>query len=256
MKTIRVLIADDEAVARDLLRSMLREHPGVEIVAECADGCAALQAIRRKRPDVALLDIRMPELNGLEVAGSLEPAEAPEIVFVTAYDKFAVDAFDLHALDYLLKPFDERRLSRALDRVRERLSEKRSADASQRLDAFLSRLDDIGRPLERVAVKRGTETVVVRFRDVDWIESEANYVRLHGGADSFLLRSTLSGLEARLDRRRFVRIHRGVIVNVDRIDRMFPQGHGDYRVRLQDGTELRLSRRFKDRLDRQLGSAR
>ena len=253
MKTIRAILADDEPVARDLLRGMLASCPDVEVVAECADGEQAVQAIRQERPDVAFLDIRMPRLSGLEAAASLAADETPYIVFVTAFDDFAVRAFELHALDYLLKPFDESRLSRTVERVRESLKLSRAARTAERLDGFLGQLERIGKSIERVAVKQGSETVILSLRDVAWIESEANYVRLHNDRGAHLLRSTLSGIASRLDPARFVQIHRGTIVNVERIERLSSCGRGDYRVVLRDGTELKLSRRFRSRLDPLLG---
>lgn len=256
MNPIRAILADDEPVARDLLRSMLQDCAGVEIVAECADGHQAVQAIRRERPHVAFLDIRMPRLNGLEVAASLATSELPHIVFVTAFDEFAVQAFELHALDYLLKPFDEQRLARTMERVRGTMAQAGATKTVERFEAFLGRLDRIGRSLERVAVKQGADTVILSLRDVQWIESEANYVRLHAGTRSYSLRSTLKGIEGRLDANRFVRIHRGTIVNIDSVERLVPCGRGDYRVLLRGGVELTLSRRFREHLTRLLGGAR
>jgi two-component system LytT family response regulator len=254
MSAIRALIADDERPARQLLRSMLGEHDGVEVVAECTDGHETVRAIRRSRPDVAFLDIRMPKLDGLEVAASLERDERPHLVFVTAFDEFAVRAFELHALDYLLKPFDEQRLALTMGRVRASLGRAGVARTAERFEAFLDRLDRIGRSLERVAVKQGADTVILPLREVCWIESEANYVRLHAVSGAYTLRSTLAGLETRLDGNRFARIHRGTVVNVEFVERLTPCGRGDYTVQLRDGTELKLSRRFRERLAGLLGA--
>ncbi len=252
MKSIRVLLADDEPVARQLLRSMLGDHTDVEIVAECPDGQQAVQAIRKERPQVAFLDIRMPRLNGLEVAASLGAQDRPHIVFVTAFDEFAVRAFEAHALDYLLKPFTEQRLAQTMDRVRTTLSRGDATKTAKQVETFLGRLDRIGRSLERVAVRQGAATVILPLRTVQWIESEANYVRLHTGNDSYMLRSTLKNLEGRLDANRFVRVHRGTIVNIDSVKRMIPCGRGDYRLLLSGGAEAKLSRRFRARLTRLL----
>ncbi len=242
---LRVLIVDDEPPARDKLREVLGQMPGVEIVGEAGDGLTAAQAIQDVRPDLVFLDVRMPELDGFGVLAAL-PAEAlPLVVFVTAFDTFAVRAFDVHAVDYVLKPFDRERLAESVTRARERLGAARSRDREQRMLELMTELAPRQRPLERVLVKSGTRFEFVRLADIDWIEAAGNYVTLHAGARAPLLRHTLNGLERQLDPERFRRIHRSVIVNLDRIKDIRALANGEYCARLADGTELRVSRSYR-----------
>ncbi len=252
-EVIRTLIVDDEALARDGVRIHLQQQPDFEVVGEAEDGTAAVNAIRELDPDVVFLDVQMPGLDGFGVLRELGAAALPEIVFVTAYDQFALQAFEAHALDYLLKPFDAERFGASLDRVRRQLTSRRRASVDDRLAALLADLDQRPQFLERVAVRSGSRIVILRTADIDWIEAAANYVKLHANGRSYLLRETMSGIERSLDPERFLRIHRSTIVNLDRVRELEPLFQGDYLVLLQDGTRLTSSRGYRDNMQRLLG---
>jgi two-component system LytT family response regulator len=243
---VRVLIADDEPLARRKLRGFLTRHDGFELVGEAADGSEAATAIADLEPDLVLLDIHMPGLDGFEVLSACGEAELPSVVFVTAYDEHAVQAFDVGAIDYLLKPIDAERFSEALDRVLER---RRSGERPHgALAEALARLGARTSSIERFLVRKRTRSLFVNARDVVWIEGAGNYVRLHVEGAQHSIRATLSELERRLDASRFVRIHKSTIVTLERIDRLEPWSHGDQLVILTDGTNLRMSRRYRDRI--------
>lgn len=244
VKPLRVLIVDDERLAREKLRRLLETEPAVEVLGECGNGRDALVAIRRDRPDLVLLDIQMPEMNGFEVLRRLGVADMPHFVFVTAYDEFAVKAFELEALDYLLKPFDGPRLRKALARVR-RAS---NAEWPARLNALLDRFDERDTRMTRILVRSEGRMHFVRVDEIDWIQAADNYARLHTGRETHLIRETLANLEGRLDPRRFVRVHRSAIVNADRIQELRTLFHGDYEVVLKGGTALPVGRNYKERL--------
>ena len=248
MDRIRVLIIDDEPPARAKVRRFLAADPEVELVGEAGSGPEAVAAIRTIAPDLIFLDVQMPGLDGFGVLEALDGQPLPHVVFVTAFDEYAVQAFEVHALDYLLKPFAPERFERAVDRAKERIREGGGDELDRRLRRALEELRPGPPALERLLVPSGEKQIVVDVGRIDWIEAEQNYVRLHVGAVSYLVRTTLSGLEARLDRRRFIRIHRSRIINADRVREIHPWSHGDQLVVLQDGTELLLSRRYRDRL--------
>jgi two-component system, LytTR family, response regulator len=246
---IRALIADDEPLARERLRSLLARHDDVEIVGEAANGAEAIEAIGELRPDLILLDVEMPRVDGFAVLEALDPEALPAVVFVSAHDQYAVRAFEAHALDYILKPFDEARVDRALTRVRGQLA--RSPGTSRQVDpGLLSLLEELRgrRRSDRLVVKSGGRVVFLRTEDIDWVEASGNYVRLHVGGEAHLLRESMKNMERRLDPSTFVRIHRSAIVNVDRIRELEPWFHGEYIVILRDGTRLTSSRVFSDRL--------
>jgi two-component system LytT family response regulator len=245
-EAMRVLIVDDEAPARDHVREVLERTPDVEVVAEAGDGISAAQAIQDLRPDVVFLDVRMPEMDGFEVLAALADGDVPLIIFVTAFDAFAVRAFDVHAVDYVLKPFDTERLQQAVVRAAERMKGIQGRDHELRLAKLLAEMPP--RPLERVLVKTGERFELVRLVDVEWIEAAGNYVTLHLGTRTPLLRHTLNGIERSLDPERFRRIHRSTIVNLDRVKDIRPLLGGEYCVRLLDGTELRVSRGYRHRI--------
>lgn len=251
MKT-RALIIDDEALARDRLRQLLREQPDIEVIGECADGLTAVEAIRKEAPDLIFLDIRMPELDGFGVLQAVDLEPMPVIVFVTAYDQFALRAFEVHAVDYLLKPFDRERFQTALQRALERVRHRESAALKERQAAVISELKPAPITADRVPIKSGGRVVFVKLDDIDWIESAHNYVELHVNKESHLLRETLGAFEARLAPEKFVRISRSTIVNIERIKELHHLFHGGYTVVLQNGTRLTLSRRYRDKLQ-QLG---
>lgn len=249
---IRTLIVDDEALARERLRQLLESEPEIEIIGECADGRAAVDAIRKHSPDLIFLDVQMPELDGFAVLEAVGTERLPVIVFVTAHDKFALRAFDVHAVDYLLKPFDRERFQAALRRALEQVSQRGAGAMDRRISALLAELRPPPTALERLAVKSGGRVVLVKTEDVDWIEAADNYVELHAGKETHLLRETLSALEEQLAPKKFIRISRSIIVNADRIKELEPLFHGEYQVTLSNGVKLTLSRGYRNKLP-QLG---
>ncbi|HEX2079342.1 MAG TPA: LytTR family DNA-binding domain-containing protein [Longimicrobium sp.] len=252
MEPVRVLIADDEPPARARLRRLLAADPRVELAGEAASGTEAVELIERLRPELVFLDIQMPGADGFGVLQAVDPAVLPHVVFVTAYDEYALRAFEVHAVDYLLKPFDADRFRTALARAMERVRARTPAGADAGLEERIRRVLAEARPapayLERVLVRAGTRAVFLRVDEVDWLQAEENYVRLHAGRESYLVRGTLAGLEERLDPARFIRVHRSHIVNVASIRELHPWSHGDWMIVLRDGRELMLSRRYRDRL--------
>jgi len=246
--TIRTLVAEDEPLARERIRSLLEEEPDMEVVAECGDGRSAVVAIREHRPDLVFLDIHMPEMGGFDVIREIGTDAMPPIVFVTAYDQFAVRAFDAHALDYVLKPFDEERFRTAVERARQAVRQRAPEWPLDRRLADL--LEGLQKPryLERLAVKSGGKIVLLRTEDVSWIGAEGNYARLHAGKKSYLMRETMTALEGKLDPTRFLRIHRSTIVAADAIAELEPLFQGDYVVILRDGTRLTSSRGYRGNL--------
>ena len=245
--TVRTLVVDDEAPARRRIRRLLADEPGVTVVGECGDGESAVTMIAAERPDLVFLDVQMPERDGFEVVTAIPPASLPAILFVTAYDRYALRAFEVHAVDYLLKPFTGERFRTALGRARERIASRTQDPA---LASFASSLRNRPSYLSRVTVRSGARTVFVELAAVDWLEAADNYVRLHVKQREYLVRETLAALEAQLDPDRFVRIHRSAIVQVDRIAETRPTSHGDAEVLLRDGRRLAASRTWRDRLQR------
>ena len=251
MKKIRTLIVDDESLARDRMRQLLQQEAEVEIIGECADGRTAITTIEAEAPDLIFLDVQMPELDGFGVVAALGAEASPVIVFVTAHDKFALRAFEIHAVDYLLKPFDRERFRRALHRAIEQVRHRESGAIIARQAALIASLKSL--PIgDRLAVKSGGHVVWVELDAVDWIGSADNYAELHVGAKTHLMRETMAALEARLDPRRFIRISRSVIVNAPRIKELKRLFYGGCELVLHDGTKLTLSRRYRDKLQ-QLG---
>ncbi|GJM44348.1 MAG: DNA-binding response regulator [Gemmatimonadota bacterium] len=251
---IRVLIVDDEPLARERLRSLLEKEDGIELIGECVDGRSAIETIDAEKPDLVFLDVQMPEFDGFDVLEAVEPNCRPVVVFVTAFDEYAVRAFEVHALDYVLKPFDRERFGAALGRARAEIGRSATGggDIDQRLEALLSELEDRRKRLERIVVKSGGRVFFLRTEDVDWIEAAGNYVELHVGAESHLLRETMNQLEKRLDPKLFLRIHRRIIVNVERIRQLEGVSHGEYVVVLKDGKRLGSSRGYRESVQRLL----
>jgi two-component system, LytTR family, response regulator len=243
----RILVVDDEPLARGRLKSLLRGAADVELIGEAGDGREAVEKIRTLKPDLVFLDIQMPELDGFGVLNELSDNERPAVVFVTAYDKFALKAFEVHAVDYLLKPFDKSRFETALRRALDQLALKQPSQVSEQLSALLADLRPRAHTPERIAVKSEGRVVFVNVSDIDWIEAADNYVALHAGKESHLLRETMNALESRLQKP-FLRISRSTIVNTDRIKELQPLFHGDYAVILKDGTKLTLTRGYRDKL--------
>jgi two-component system LytT family response regulator len=250
MAKIRTVIVDDEPLARRGIRSQLNEEKDFEIVSECRNGLEAVETIAEESPDLVFLDVQMPELDGFGVLEAVGVKKMPAVIFVTAYDKYALQAFDVHALDYLLKPIDPDRFTQALERARAQLNRTSIQDLSQRLQGLLNDLKGSRRAkyADRLVIKSAGRISFLDIADIDWIEAADNYVRLHVGRDQHLLRETLSGLDQRLDPDRFVRIHRSRIVNIQRVKELHPLFRGVYEIRLQDGTRLESGRGYKARL--------
>lgn len=250
---IRALVVDDEPLARDMIREMLENDSDVEIVAECANGREAVEAIKSLKPDLVFLDIQMPELGGFEVLESFDRDSTPYVIFVTAYDQYAVRAFEVHAFDYLLKPFDHERFDAAWNRVKEQIKLDQGGERDRHILALLEELKSGPRHLERLVIKNGGRVFFLNIDDVHCIESEGNYVRVFDNQKGYLLRETISSLEEQLDPRQFRRIHRSAIVKIDKIKEMQPWFHGEYRIILHGGAQLTLSRSYREKLHELLG---
>jgi two-component system LytT family response regulator len=250
---IRTLVVDDEPLARERVMSLLQQENDVEIVGECADGAQAVSAIQDRSPDLVFLDVQMPGCDGFEVIRNVGADRMPNVIFVTAYDEYALQAFEVHALDYLLKPFGKDRFQQTLRHAREALERRRAGDLGRRLLALVHDIKPEPQRVERLVVKSGGRVFFLRTDEIDWIEAAGNYVRLHLGTESHLFRETMNRMESRLDTRRFARIHRSRIVNTERIKELQPWFNGDYVVILRDGTRLTLSRGYREKLQQRLG---
>ena len=254
--SIRVLLSDDEALARGRLRGLLQAEPDLEIVGECPDGSSAIAAIEREKPDLVFLDVQMPEVDGFGVVEALQKSGIlPLTIFVTAYDRYAMRAFEVHALDYLLKPVNKDRLGEALGHVRKQLLHPSEATFQKRVLSMLATLDSREHSPARIIVKSDGEILCLKPNEIDWAESAGNYVCLHVGNVTHILRETITALENRLGARQFLRVHRSTLVNVDRIKTLKPSLYGDYSILLRDGTKLTLSRGFRESVLRRLGTA-
>jgi two-component system, LytTR family, response regulator len=245
---IRTIIVDDEPLAREGVRLHLEAEADVDIVGEAGSGEEAVSLIESVQPDLMFLDVQMPGLDGFGVLDAVGPALMPVTVFTTAYDEFAVRAFDAHAIDYILKPYDADRFQRALDRARDSVRSRRRSDVEASLGALLDELRARSQYVERLVVRSGGRIVILRVAEIDWIEAASNYVRLHAAGRDHLLRETMTALESKLNPSDFVRIHRSTIVRVDRIRELEPLFQGDYVVILEDGTRLTSSRGYRERL--------
>jgi two-component system, LytTR family, response regulator len=239
--TLKAAIVDDEELARGYIRELLRPHPEIEVVADCANGFEAVKAIGETSPDLLFLDVQMPKLDGFEVLELIDPARLPVVIFITAYDQYAMRAFDAHAVDYLLKPFDAARFERALERARSRLGERRPT------------LELPSAARERIVVKDGARVHVIPIGKLDYVEAQDDYVALHSEGKSFLKQQPIADVEAMLDPARFVRIHRSAIVNLERIARIEPYGKDSRLAILHDGTRLPVSRSGYARLMEAMG---
>jgi len=247
---VRVAIADDEPLARERLRAMLQGRDGYRIVAECNDGVQAAEALARHNIDLLFLDVQMPGLDGFQILEAVDAAPLPMIVFVTAFNDYALRAFDVSALDYLLKPFDKDRFEKTLARVEERLATRQASGISEEIRELIRGLSTAAAPghVSRFPVRANGEIYFVRVEDVDWIDAEGNYVALHAAGRRHLVRDTIKSLEHRLDPAKFVRVHRSAIINVDRLRKLQPYFHGEYVITLQDGTTLTSSRTYSEKL--------
>jgi two-component system, LytTR family, response regulator len=247
-RKIRTIIAEDEPLAQERLLAWLRQEPGLEVVGQPANGREAVEMVKREKPDLLFLDVQMPELDGFGVLAALGEEVKPVVVFVTAYDQFAVQAFTVHAVDYLLKPFDHERFRTALRRALARIQQQEDGTWRQQLSALLAELRPEEKRPDRLAIKAEGRVIFLKTADIDWIEAADNYVKIHSGAEAHLLRETMGSLEERLASPQFLRISRSAIVNVDRIKELQPLFHGEYVLLLRNGTRLTLSRNYRDRL--------
>lgn len=252
---LRVLLVDDEPLSRQLLRELLCAEPDVQVAGECGDGLQAVQAIRADRPDVVFLDVQMPGMDGFAVVQAVGPEHMPAVVFATAYDQYALRAFDASALDYLLKPFEEERVRRAVARVRERLGGHGAGSAAlvQQLSSLLGRLPPERRTLRRVVVQDGDRAYFVPVEQIDWIQAEGKHVRLHCGARSHLARESIGALERRLDPEHFLRVHRSSIVRIDRVQEVHPWFKGDFLLTLPGGARVTTGGSYREGVRALLG---
>jgi len=253
---IRAIIVDDEPLAREGVRLHLEAEPDIEIVGEAGTGEEAVELIETVRPDLLFLDVQMPGLDGFGVLDAVGPAHMPVTIFTTAYDQFALRAFDAHAIDYILKPYDAQRFSSAIERARMHLNGRRKVQVDERLDSLIDELRARNQYLERLVVRSGGRILILRVADIDWVEAASNYVRLHAGGREYLLRETMTALESKLDPADFVRIHRSTIVRVDKIRELEPLFQGDYVVILDDSTRLTSSRGYREKLQELLQGSR
>lgn len=254
---LRAVIVDDEPAARRGVRLLLERDGGVEVVGEAATGIEAVELIRREKPDLAFLDVQMPGAGGFEALAELDGATAPAVIFVTAYDEHALRAFEVNAVDYLLKPYDDARFFASLLRAREEIRRRQADQVNDRLAQLLDYLRQTRGPMsappedktgDRILVKSSGEIFFLKAEEIDWIEAEGDYMKFHVAGRSHLMRETMARLEARLDPKRFIRIHRSTIVNIDRLRKLSPSFAGEYAVILQDGTKLKLSRGYHERI--------
>lgn len=249
----RVIIADDEPLARARLRMLLAEEAWIDVIAECSDGPSTITAIEKFRPELVFLDVQMPGGSGFDVIESVGAGRMPFVIFVTAFDRYALRAFDVHALDYLLKPFDRDRFRDAVTRARERIERSSNGDLERRLLAIVNDLKPAPQPLERFVIKSGGRVFFLRAEDIEWIEAAGNYVKLHVGAETHVFRETMNSLEARLNPSVFFRIHRSHIVNIERVRELQPWFNGEYVVFLTSGARLTLSRGYREKLQDRIG---
>jgi len=245
---IRTLIVDDEPLARQRVSQMLKVHPDFQVVGQCSDGESAVKDILRMKPDLVFLDIQMPGLSGFEVIDALVPDLVPVVIFVTAFDEYALKAFDVHAVDYLLKPFSRERFEHALKSSVREIGRRRVAGNPRDLSGLLSSLREDGGIEPRILVRTAQKVEIVAVAEIDWVGAAGNYVELHVGTRVHLLRETLAGMARRLPSENFVRIHRSTIVRVDQVKSLQGLSSGDFLVTLTDGTKLSLSRRYRENL--------
>ena len=258
-RKIKAIIVDDEPPARRNLRALLKGVSDIELVKECGNGRDAVNSIRALEPDLVFLDVQMPEMSGFEVLEHLTDQPLPVIIFVTAYDQYALKAFEVSALDYLLKPFDDARFHRAMAQARRQIEQQDASELGRKLLALMGTREikpDLEAPryATRLMVKTAGRVIFIRTEEIDWIEAYDNYLRLHVGSKAHLLRQTMNDLEGALNPEQFARIHRSTMVNLDRIKELHPHFNGEHLVILQNGTELKLSRSRKEWLERRLGT--
>jgi two-component system LytT family response regulator len=263
MAKIRTLVVDDEPLARDGILTMLAQDPEVELVGSCSDGQSAVTTIRAQRPDLVFLDIQMPKRDGFEVLAELKPEERPTVIFITAYDQYAINAFEFCAIDYLLKPFRDSRFFAALAKAKKEIRQNRDSDLGEKVQQLLGYMQGltkgtgpapgapapvIGEPTDRVVLKTGSDIHFLRAADIIWVESQADFIKVHTTGSAQLVRETLQSLEDRLDPTKFLRIHRSSLVNLEHVRKVTPALYGDYTVLMSDDTKLRLSRKNRAKI--------
>ena len=250
MTKLRIIVADDEPLARARLISLLPKDLSIDIIGEYGSGTEAIQAITRDKPDIAFLDMQMPGCDGLQVVAGIEPADRPAVVFVTAHDKFAVDAFGVRAVDYVLKPFDRERLEIALERAAEYVNARRAGDLSARIEGALAGITAPAKA-DRLAVKADGRYVFLKFDEIVWVEAADNYVVIHTtGGERLMPRDTLSSIEARLGTQHFARVSRSALVRIDQVKELQPNSQGDYSILLRNGIRISLSRGLRGRFEK------
>jgi len=252
-RRIKVLIADDEVLARKFIHRMLKPDPEVEIVAECNNGAEAVAMIRKEKPDLVFLDVQMPEMNGFAVLDAVKLDHLPEIIFTTAYEAYAIRAFELHALDYLLKPFDQVRFKAALRYAKERLHSDQDAAKRLQIGTLLESIQAQQQYFDRIIVRADGRITFLHVREIDWLEADDKYVHLHTGKGTRMLRQTLTAIEGQLDPKKFLRVHRSAVVNIEKIKELQPLFNGEHSLVLENGAKLTLSRKYKDKLFELLG---
>lgn len=251
---IRTLIIDDVALARERIKRCLASDPEIAIVGECDNGAKAVADIRSLAPDLIFLDVHMPALDGFGVLEALKNERAPAVIFVTAYNEYAIQAFEVNALDYLLKPVDCERLDKAVERAKSRLAQSvRDDDLDSRFRAMIEDLKSGSKFIKRLTIKLTGRTILLPTDEIDWIETHGNYLKVYAGRESHLIRGTMQSLETKLDPEKFVRVHRSVIVNVEKIKEIYPRSNGDQDLVLQNGQQLMLSRNYRDKFFALLG---
>jgi two-component system, LytTR family, response regulator len=264
VRPIRAIIVDDEPTARRGVRLLLDRDPAVEVVGEASGGAEAAELIRRERPDLAFMDVQMPGCDGFEVLNKIGPGTVPAVVFITAYDEHALRAFEVNAIDYLLKPYDDVRFEAALQRAKHEIRRRQVENVNSRLVQLLDYLQRTAPPpataeaekfTDRIMLKSSGEILFLKLNEIDWIEAEGDYMKFHVNGRAHLMRETMVRLEARLDPKQFIRIHRSTIVNLDRVQKLSPSFAGEYAVILRDGTKLKLSRGFHERISTLLKQA-
>lgn len=248
--SIRTIVVDDEPLACKRLVKLLEQDPEIKVIEVCADGKEAIEKINEKQPDLVFLDIQMPEINGFDVLQNLDQDHVPAIIFVTAYDEYALKAFEVHALDYLMKPFSEERFNDSLKRAKAAIKQESKTAINSKVENLLEYLEPSRESLSRILVKSSNRYFFLKVNDIDWIESAGNYVRIHSGDKNYLIRDTMINMEKKLDSDLFFRIHRSTIINVDKVKELEQWFHGDYMVIMHSGEKLTLSRNYKKLLQR------
>lgn len=249
------MIVDDEALARRRIKSLLADDSGIEVIGECSDGQKAVEAIQALAPDLIFLDVQMPVMNGFDVIRSIGSERMPVVIFVTAYDQYALEAFEVHAVDYLLKPFNRARFEKTVTHAKSLILRMQAGAFNGPLLTLLGSLQRKQEMPERFMIKSSGRIVFLRAEDIDWMETVGNYIRFHVGRDSHLMRETMNGMELKLDPQRFMRIHRSTIVNIDRVKELQPWAKGEYVVIMRDGARLHMSRRYRERLHKLLSKS-